>query len=99
MAKDFIDHKIKNRDTLEYVHEQGEVEPGGTECAKKGSDLDVTGGNAQNRKQLFKVDAMGTDAAKKDKSQRKSGDHFKTTTSVEPSGTEAGKAGAGRNVG
>lgn len=95
---DFLDSKIKNSKTLSYVTHQGDVEPEGTASAKKGSDLDVSGGNAQNRKKLTQVESGGCDAAKKS-SKQKSGDHFKTTTSVEASGTEAGKAGAGRNVG
>lgn len=93
-----LDFKTKNMKTLEHVTRQGDVEPEGTSVPKKGSDLDVKGGNAQNRKQLNKVEAGGVDAAKRS-SKMKSGDHFKASTTVEPSGTEAGKAGAGRNVG
>lgn len=100
MAKDHIDMKTKTSKTLDYNDTQGGVDPGGSDEGKKGNGgNDVKSGNAQNAKDLFKVDAMGTDAAKKVEKQKSSGDHFKVSTEVEPSGTEAGKAGAGRNVG
>lgn len=99
MAKDFIKHDIENKKTLDFQTKQGgDVDPFGDVEAKKGSDLDVKGGNAQNAKDLCKVDTMGTGAAKKGTGKIKQGEHFKVGE-VDPSGNDAGKGSYRNNVG
>src|SRR5580658_1355518 len=86
-----LNWETKNRDTLEYVKTQGDVEPEGTECKKSKSDMNMNQGNAANRKQSTDQDPYGTaDFAKKGKG-KVGGDRFKASTEVEPSGTNAGK--------
>ena len=95
-----MDYKTKNKNTLEFNDTQGGVDPmGDSEAKKKGGNIDVKGGNAQNAKDLTKVDSMGTEAGKKGNKGMKKGDHFKVSTDVEPSGTDAGKGSYRNNVG
>lgn len=97
-----IEMKTKKKQTLDFQTKQGgDIDPFGDVEAKKGSDIDVKGGNAQNEKDLTKVDAMGTEAGKKGNKGQKTGkdDHFKVSTEVDPSGTDAGKGSYRNNVG
>lgn len=93
-----LDFKTKTRSELEYVTKQGDVDPMGTMEKKKKEDMDVKGGNAQNAKDLTKVDAMGTDFPKKGKG-KEGPDRFKVSTDVDPSGTDCGKGRYRNNVG
>lgn len=78
----------------------GPVDPyGDTEKKEKGS-IDMNAAEAFHEKSYTKVDAMGTEAAKKGgkpgQFSSNSGDHFKVGD-VDPSGNEAGKGKSGQN--
>lgn len=94
--------KSKSMATLDYVTVQGggkDVDAfGDMEKKVKGGNLDVKGGNAQNAKDLTKVDAMGSDYPKKGKG-KEGPDQFKVSTEVDPSGTDCGKGNYRNNVG
>ena len=97
-----IKYNAKNQKTLDFETKQGgDIDAFGDEMAKKGSDLDVKGGNAQNAKDLTKVDAMGTEEPKKGNKGMKTGknDHLACEYDVNPMGTDAGKGGYRKNVG
>lgn len=78
----------------------GPVDPFGDWEKKEKSAINMDAGKAFNEKTLSKVDAMGTDAAKKSgkpgQFSSNNGDHFKVGT-VNPSGDDAGKSSSGQS--
>lgn len=94
--EDFLEH-TQGKVAAFVSKSGGPVDPFG-DVEKKGRDaLDMNAGEAFNKKDYTKVEAMGTDYAKKKISQRSdnTGDHFKVGE-VDPSGNEAGKDKSGQ---
>lgn len=76
----------------------GPVDPYGDMEKKEKDSIDMNAGEAFNKKDYTKVEAMGTDYAKKGTSGQRcdnNGDHFKVGD-VSPMGDDAGKSKSGQ---
>ena len=83
----------------------GHVDAFGDEEKKEKDAIDMNAGEAFNKKDLAKIDVMGTDCPKKSgkpgQFDSNKGDHFKTDTengSIDPFGTDAGKSKSWQNT-
>lgn len=96
---EFIHYGEKKFDGFNDVQGGGEhVDPYGNMEKKERDALDMNAGEAFNKKDLSKIDAMGSDYPKKGNYEQKNsnkGEHFSTeeaNESINPFGTEAGKS-------
>ena len=102
MAKKGFDKAIENPDFFDHEEGSGQefnevsgggIDPYGNSEAKEKNSMNMNAAEAFSKADYTKIDAMGTDAAKKGKSGQFSsnkGDHFKVED-VDPSGNDAGK--------
>lgn len=94
-AVDHFEHEEKPGQEFNEVSGGGSrVDPFGDVEKKEKDSLDMNAGEAFNKKDYTKVDAMGTDYPKKGGKPGQfcdnTGDHFKVED-VDPSGNDAGK--------
>ena len=72
----------------------GSVDPYGDMEKKEKDSINMNAGEAFNKSDFTKVEAMGTDYPKKKYNQveeRQDGDHFKASTDIDAYGTDCGK--------
>lgn len=90
--EEFLEHKDGKIDA--FVEKSGgPVDPFGDEEKKEKDTIDMNAGEAFNKKDYTKVEAMGTDYAKKKYNQveeHEDGEHF-NTEEVDAFGNDAGK--------
>lgn len=92
---DFLEHKVEKLPTFNDVSGGGaSVDPYGNSEKKEADAIDMNAGEAFNKKDYTKVEAMGTDYPKKGNSGQRcdnNGDHLKAETDIAPGGSDAGK--------